>query len=246
MKKISILLIAIIMGASLIQVSPAFAGRGPGGGGGGGVCQNILTAWESDPSKDTLSPNQTGTYFLNITNNCANDQQIKLQSADSGLAFDPASFALAKGAKVRIKVTVKMPAQNGRLEAWFTIKIVCSVGSGKEVKFKIRFKDAPCCTYVASWVSNPNGKKVDGKSASVFPLDITNKCVTSISFTMSSGSSGVKFSKTSFTLAGGKTERVNVIVTPPARRLTNKIEYSVTITTLCGATKKLTFVLEYK
>jgi hypothetical protein len=251
MKKLTLMMIALTMCLTMTPIFAATAGngRGPGGGGGGGgggVCQNVVTTWDTDPDKKTMNAGQTGTYYLNMTNNCANEQTIKLQTTDTGMTFTPASVTLKVGDKTKVKVVVKMPAQNGRKEVWFTIKLVCSVGAGKVVKFRIRYTTAPCCNYVVAWVSNPNGKTVDSKAVSVFQLNVTNKCTDSISFKMSSTYTNVKFSKAAFTVAGGKTEKINVIVNPPSRRISDRIEYNVTVTSLCGTSRKLTFVLVYK
>lgn len=248
MKKLTLAAIILTM---LLSISPIFAtttgnGKGPGGGGGGGACQNVLTSWDVEPDKNTMNAGQTGTYYLNVTNNCANEQTIKPQTSDIGMTFDPQSVTLKTGEKTKIKVVIKMPAQNGKKEVWFAIKLACTVGNGKTINFRIRFTTVPCCTYTAAWVSNPNGKKVDSKTVSVFQLKVTNTCKDSINFKISSTNTNIKFSKVSFAIAGGKSETVNVIINPPARRITNKIEYSVTLTPLCGTTKKLTFVLEYK
>lgn len=248
MKKLTLALIALTM---CLAVAPTFAatagnGKGPGGGGGGGSCQSLLTSWDVEPDRNTMNAGQTGTYYLNVTNNCANEQTVKIQTSDTGMTFEPSTVTLKTGDKTKIKITIKMPAQNGRKEVWFAIKFVCTVGNGKTINFRIRYTVAPCCNFTVSWVSNPNGKTVDSKTVSVFQLKVTNTCKDSISFKISSTYSNIKFSKVSFAVAAGKSDTVNVIINPPARRISNKIEYNVTVTSLCGTSKKLTFVLEYK
>ena len=250
MKKISI--VAIIL-ALTVTLAPAFGlttgnGRGPGngGGGGGGVCQNLVTTWDADPYKTPLDAGQTGVYYLSITNNCASMQDVKLTTTDKGMTFDPASFSLNSSAKTKVKVTVTMPAQNNRNDAWFTIKFVCSVGNGKIVKFGIKYKTQICCTYVATWVTNPNGKVGDSQTAYTFPLDLTNKCTDKITFTLAASQQVVKFSRNSFVVEPGKAGRVNVIIGAHNKKITGKNTYTITITTNCGNTKKITFTIVYK
>ncbi len=250
MKKLTTIALTAIIASSLIFVSPAFAGRGQGngggGGGGGGVCQNLVTTWTVDPDKNTMAAGQAGVYTLNVTNNCANAQDVKLSTTDAGMTFDPASFSLKSGEKTQVKVKVTMPAQNGRNEVWFTIKFACSVGNGKVVKFRIRYTNQVCCNFVASWVTNPNGKTADSLTAYTFPLDLTNKCSDKITFTLESSHPVMKFSRNNFSVDPGTAGRVNVIVGAHNKKITGKITFKVTIRPACGAVKILTFTLVYK
>lgn len=248
MKKMVLLTLSLIMAFAIVPITTIQAGWGNGrGGGGGGLCQNLITKWDVDPSVTPMAPGSTGTYYLNITNNCQQDQSIKLTCADKSVTLSPASFTLKPGVATKITVKVVVPAQNGRVDVWFKINFVCSTGgSGKYVQFRIIFKDKPCCTYTASWVINPDKKVVSKKAASVYHLDITNKCSDSINFRLNSTDSNLSFSKSIFAVGAGKTVRITVTIKVPTRMLTNRIEYDVSINTTCGTNKKLVFVLEYK
>lgn len=249
MKKLTTIALATVIASSLIFVAPAFAGRGPGnggGGGGGGVCQNLVTTWTVDPDKNTMTAGQEGVYTLNVTNNCANMQDVKLSTTDAGMTFDPVSFSLKSGEKTQVKVKVIMPAQNGRNEVWFSIKFSCTVGSGRIVKFRIRYTNQLCCNYVASWVTNPNGKTASSQTAYTFPLDLTNKCSDKITFNLESSHPVMKFSRNNFVVDPGKAGRVNVVVGAHNKKITGKITFKVTIRPSCGASKTLTFTLVYK
>ena len=247
MKKMTLALIALTM---CLTVAPIFAtttGNGKGNGNGGGLCQNLITKWDVDPSATPMAPGSTGTYYLSITNNCQRDQDIKLTCADKNVTLSPASFTLKPGVATKVTVKVVVPAQNGRVDVWFKINFICTTGSsGKYVQFRIIYKDKPCCTYTASWVINPDKKVVSKKEASIYYLNITNKCSDSINFKLSSTDKNLSFSQSIFGVGAGKTVKITVTIKVPARMLTNKIEYDVSITPSCGTNKKLVFVLEYK
>lgn len=248
MKKLTTMALVAIIASSLMSVTPALAGRGPGngGGGGGGVCQNLVTTWVADPDKNTMNAGQEGVFTLNVANNCANMQDVKLTTTDAGMTFDPVNFSLKTGEKTQVKVKVVMPAQNGRNEVWFTIKFSCSVGNGKVVKFRIRYTSKVCCNFVASWVTNPNGKTANSLTAYTFPLDLANKCTDKITFTLESSHQIMKFSRNNFSVDPGAAGRANVIVGAHNKKITGKITFTVTIKTGCGTVKKLTFTLVYK
>lgn len=245
MKKLTLVALCLILALVIFPTATIQAGNGKGGG--GGLCPNLITKWDVDPSKTPMAPGSTGTYYLNITNNCQKDQDIKLTCADKNVTLTPSSFTLKSGVATKIKVKVVVPAQNGRVDVWFKINFVCASGTtGKYVQFRIIYKDKPCCTYTASWVTNPDKKVVSKKEASIYYLNITNKCSDSINFKLSSTDKNLSFSKSIFAVGAGKTVKITVTIKVPTRMLTNKIEYDISITPSCGTNKKLVFVLEYK
>lgn len=247
MKKFTLVALSLVLALVIFPTATIQAGNGNGNGNGGGLCQNLITKWDVDPSKTPMAPGSTGTYYLSITNNCQRDQDIKLTCADKNVSLSPASFTLKPGVATKVTVKVVVPAQNGRVDVWFKINFICTTGaSGKYVQFRIIYKDKPCCTYTASWVTNPDKKVVSKKEASIYYLNITNKCSDSINFKLSSTDKNLSFSQSIFGVGAGKTVKITVTIKVPTRMLTNKIEYDVSITPSCGINKKLVFVLEYK
>ena len=233
--------------AAIMFFTPMFGIMAENGGGSGGVCKNLLTVWDEDPAKTSLNAGETRDFFLNITNKCSSTQEIKLDSPNSGMKFDPANISLKSGVKVRVKITITMPAQNGKKEAEFTIKFNCSVGNGRTMKFKVMYKtQVSCQSYVASWVTNPNGKTADSLKEYTFVLNLSNKCTESLTFNLSSTNSNLKFAKNGFAVEPGKNVNVNVTIGSLGKKVTGKHAYNVNIVAGCGAAKKLSFTLIYK
>lgn len=231
----------------MMFMMPMLGATAENGGGSGGVCKNLLTVWDEDPAKTSLNAGETKDFFLNITNKCSSTQEIKLDSPNAGMKFDPANISLKSNVKIRVKIAITMPAQNGKKEAEFTIKFNCSVGSGRTMKFKVMYKtQVSCQSYVVSWVTNPNGKMADSLKEYTFPLNLANKCSEKLTFNLSSTNTNVKFAKNGFDVEPGKKETINVTIGSLGKKITGKYVYNVTVLAACGVVKKLTFTLIYK
>ncbi|MBP7732808.1 MAG: hypothetical protein KA140_03475 [Caldisericia bacterium] len=206
--------------------------------------KTIATVWAAEPSKTTLNAGSTASFTLKITNKSTVSDTITLSTKSAGLTLSSTKTTIAAGKTVSVTVKVVMPAQNNRAQADFLISLV-GAKSKVDVKFSIKYKTAPCCTYTTVWASNPNGAKLAQKTKGAYYLTITNKCTSAITFKLTPGKN-MAVSSSSFTLAAGKATKITVTVTMPAKTTSSKCDFSLVVGTSCGKNSTLKFTINYK
>lgn len=209
--------------------------------------RDITFAWASDPSKATLAAGATATYILNLTNKSTASQRVTLSTKSTGLTITPTTATIAAGKSAAISVKVVMPAKGKTNMAEFVILLATAAGKKFDVRFFIKYPTAVAtCAYSTAWVINPASVKLAAGAKATYAINITNKGAASTTFKLTAGKN-MTLSSSSFTLAAGKTQKVNVTVTMPAKAAkATKADFSFTVANGCGKSSTIKFTINYK
>ena len=209
--------------------------------------RDITFAWATDPSKATLAAGATATYALNLTNKSTVSQTVTLSTKNTGLTISPTTANIAAGKTVAISVKVVMPAKGKTNTAEFAILLSTAAGKKFDVRFFVKYPTTTTtCAFTTAWVTNPSSVKLAAGAKATYAINITNKGTASTTFKLTAGKN-MTLSTSSFTLAAGKTQKVNVTVTMPAKAAkVTKTDFSFTVVSGCGKSSTIKFTINYK